>query len=427
MAKRRGFFAELNHQAQLAEKSRRQEQAGAARAQAAAARAAEKAKRDAERARAVAARASEAERKAAEREAALLYDASRRAEAEAMNAALASTYSEIDTMLAATLEVDDYVDLESLKVHAVDHPPFSPGDLATPVPPMHDLVYPQEPAYVEPLAPTGLSAVFGGKKKHQEAIEVARAAYADAHQRWRQRCEAMYTEYLAERERRLQAEVQRVEKLAHAEAVYREECRQRELEAKAHNEALDRLINGIAFDVPDAIEEYVGIVLSNSVYPESFPVSHEYKFNLAARELTLVVAVSEPSSLPTVKEYRYVKAKDEVASTALSLKAQKDRYSDAVWQVAVRTLHEVFEADRAGKIQSIALTVGVDRISPATGLPETVPLAIVAADRASFSEFDLANVVPQATLTHLGAALSKSPFDLTPADTSTGVRVRGRA
>ena len=42
------------------------------------------------------------------------------------------------------------------------------------------------------------------------------------------------------------------------------------------------------------------------------------------------------------------------------------------------------------------------------------------------TNFDLANVVPHATLTHLGAALSKSPFDLTPADSSAGVRVRGR-
>jgi restriction system protein len=94
--------------------------------------------------------------------------------------------------------------------------------------------------------------------------------------------------------------------------------------------------------------------------------------------------------------------------------------------VAVRTLHEVFEADRAGKIHSIALTVGVDRVAPATGLPETVPLVLVAADRETFTGFDLANVMPWATLDHLGAALSKSPFDLSPADTSRGVRQRGQ-
>jgi len=167
-------------------------------------------------------------------------------------------------------------------------------------------------------------------------------------------------------------------------------------------------------------------VLSNSVYPEAFPVTHEHTFDLASRELALTVTVPEPATVPTIKEFRYVKAKDEITSTALPAKTQKDRYANAVWQVAVRTLHEVFEADRAGKIHSIALTVGTNTIAPATGRPETVQLVVAAADRATFKTFDLGNVVPHSTLTHLGAALSKSPFDLTPADTGRGVGVRGR-
>ncbi len=61
-----------------------------------------------------------------------------------------------------------------------------------------------------------------------------------------------------------------------------------------------------------------------------------------------------------------MKAKDEIAATALPVKTGKDRYAGAVWSVEVRTLHEVFEADRAGKIHSVTLTVGVDRDAPAT-------------------------------------------------------------
>lgn len=106
------------------------------------------------------------------------------------------------------------------------------------------------------------------------------------------------------------------------------------------------------------------------------------------------------------------------------MREQKERYAGAVWQVAIRTLHEIFEADRAGKIHSIALTVAAHRLAPATGLPEHIPLAVVAAERGSFLQFDLCNIVPRATLAHLGAALSKSPYDLVPADTRAGVRVR---
>lgn len=426
MAKR-GFFAELNYQAQQAEKRKQAQLNAAMRAHAAAQRASEKANRDYERARAAAARATDAQRRAAEKEAARLYVESRVADAEEMNADLASMLDEIDGLLAATLAVDDFVNLEEFKVTNVEHPPFDPGPLGTPTPPMPELVYPPEPPFVEPPAPSGLSGAFGGKKKHTEAVEQARAAHGAAVQQWRDQCAHMYNSYLSEQGMRRQQEADRVTKLAEAETAYQAECRQREADAEARNAEVTKLINDLAFDIPAAIEEYVGIVLSNSVYPECFPVSHEHQFDLATRELTLAVTVPEPSAVPAIKEYRYVKAKDDIAATMLPAKAQKDRYANAVWQVAVRTLHEVFEADRAAKIHSIALSVGVNRTAPATGLPETVPLVVVGADRETFTKFDLANVVPDATLAHLGAAVSKSPFDLTPADTSKGVRVRGQA
>ena len=423
---RRGFFAELNYQAQQADKRRRQQAAAAARAEAAARREAERAWREAERASAAAARANAAEQKARTAEAERRRVEARHAEAAAMNAELEGCYAEIDGLLASTLDVDDFVDLESLKIANVEHPPFDPGPLGTPTPAMPQLVYPPEPVYQEPPAPGTLSGAFGGRKRHEEATARARAEHEAARHVWQAHCQKMYADYLAEAERRRAAEAERLVKLGEAEAEYAEQCQAREADAVQHNERVTKFINDLAFDVESAIEEYVGVVLSNSVYPEVFPVEHDHHFDLSTRELTLTVTVPEPATVPAVKEYRYLKAKDEIVPTALTAKATKDRYANAVWQVALRTLHEVFEADRAGKIRSISLTVATNIVSPSTGLPEEVPLVVVAADRESFTGFDLANVVPQATLKHLGAAMSKSPFDLTPADTGAGVRIRGQ-
>jgi hypothetical protein len=103
-----------------------------------------------------------------------------------------------------------------------------------------------------------------------------------------------------------------VDRLRTAEAQYKIECQQREAEAEARNQELDKLISNLAFDVESAIHEYVGIVLSNSAYPDPFPVSHDHEFDLSSRELRLTVTVPQPSDVPAVKEYRYVKAKDEI-------------------------------------------------------------------------------------------------------------------
>lgn len=423
MAKKRGFFAELQHLSQQAEKQRRQQQAAAFRAQAAAQREAERSLRAAQRARTAAATATVRERDRLEREAARLHVESRMAEAESLNAELAQSREEIDSILATTLAVRNYVDLESLKVAKVEHPPFQPGPIGVPTLPLPEPAYLPEPVYREPPAPGGL---FGAKKKHAELITRARADYERGHREWYDQNTAIHSSHVAAIRRREEAERQRLARLLATEAGYRAECQQREAEAAARNQAVTQLINDLAFDVAAAIREYIGIVLSNSVYPEPFPVDHDHDFDLATRELRLLVTVPPPSAVSVVKEYRYVKAKDEITSSTLPVKAQKDRYAGAVTQVSLRTLHEIFEADRGGKIHSIALTVGTEALSPATGLRETVPLVIVAADRETFRRFDLSNVVPQATLEHLGAAVSRSPFDLAPADTSRGVRVRKR-
>ena len=424
MAKR-GFFAELNYQAQQAEKRQRQREAQAGRAHAAAVREQDRAHKAAKRARTVAIGAMEADRKAAEKRAAQLHVEARLAEVNALNKELAASQEDIENLLAWTLSFDDFIDLESLRATA-DHPPFDPGELGTPIPAVPELTYPPQPEYEEPSAPKGLAGAFGGKKKHAEAVLAAQAEHQQQIQFWHENNTKKYTAHLAALEKREKDEAERSVKLAEAKATYDAQCAQREADVSDRNDQLSKFINDLAFDVETAIEDYVGIVLSNSVYPDSFPVDHRYSFDLTTRELTLQANLPEPSALPTAKEYRYVKAKDEITASQLSAKAQKDRYTSAVHQVTVRTLHEVFEADRAGKIRSIALTMGVNRIAPATGRPEYVPLAIVAADRDTFDSFDLANIVPAATLNHLGAALSKSPFDLVPADTARGVRQRGK-
>ncbi len=194
---RRGFFAELNYQAQQAEKRQRQHAAAVNRAQAAAQREADRALRAAERASAAASRASAAEQKEAQKAAAQAHLEAQTAEVASLNADLQQTYFDIDGLLASTLDIDDYVDLESLKITTVEHPPFEPGPFGTPVRNPAAPTYPPEPVYAEPEPPRGLSAAFGGKRKHEEAVTAARSAFESAHQAWRATCEQLHAEHTA--------------------------------------------------------------------------------------------------------------------------------------------------------------------------------------------------------------------------------------
>ncbi|TDN46408.1 restriction system protein [Curtobacterium flaccumfaciens] len=202
---------------------------------------------------------------------------------------------------------------------------------------------------------------------------------------------------------------------------YDAECRLREAEVAEHNGEIDALIAGLGYGVTEAVEEYVDIVLANSVYPDTFEVTHQAEFDASTSEVLLRAIVPAPDAVPGVKSYRWVKATDDIVGSPATKKDINERYGDALAQVALRTLHEVFEADRRGIIQTVGLQVGPATKDPATGLDRFFPLVAVSASRDQFTQFDLGAVVPAATLDLLGAATSKNPAALTVVDPS-GVR-----
>lgn len=413
MARRRGLLAEFQHQQRLAQSRANAEHRAqmAAQAQALRLQAAQS------RAVAAATRASETEQRRYEREMLAEHVESRRQEVEELNEDLAWQYAQIDGMLAATIDVDDWVDLEQLK-RTAEHPPFPRWDLESPVPTPERIQVPPPPLAPQPEPVTGL---FGRKRKAEEAQQRAAAAHQYAMQQW-----AAYRDSIPATQARLDeehaaTEQARVATLEAERKRYDEQCRLREQEVAEHNATVDALIAGVAYGAEDAIREYVGIVLANSVYPINFDVEHEATFDPTTAELQVRAIVPAPDSVPTIKAYRYVKASDEVTTTQLSKKDAADRYAGALQQVALRSLHEIFEADRHGVIQAISLQVGPQTKDPATGRETFIPLVAVTSSRDTFMEFDLAGVVPAATLQLLGAAISKNAIGLSAIDPA-GVR-----
>lgn len=294
MARRRGFFAELQHQAAVAERNRQ-------RAYAAAVREAQRQQREAERARAAAERADRAAVRAdakarmeAEREAKRLRVTAQEAQVEAMNADLESTLADVDSVLSWTLDFDDHVDLAKLR-QVADHPPFT-SRCQAPIPAPAPIHAPPEPTFVEPPAPTGLGAVLG-KKKHARAVELARAAFAQQHAIWQTEAAAVPIRQFEQAKRHQAAEAERNAKLAEDHANYEAECRQRQSRVDKANARLGALIAALEVGERNAVEEYFDIVFSNSVYPDPVNLGVEQSYNPAEKELKVTLALPQPADM----------------------------------------------------------------------------------------------------------------------------------
>ena len=406
----RSVLSALNQSMRAMEREAIRRRRAAVREHTAAIRRAEQAQKAEERANKMAAQAALADRKRLEREAKAIHIAAMEADVEERNTGLASVYDDIACLLTATLGVDDFVDLEALRRKAGD-PQLHRRDLEETTPLPAEIEEPEEPELVLPKPTKGF---FGRKKKHAMAIKAAEAAYSAAYANWEGEMEAIRNRRKKDADRYANAERDRLARLEKERARV-------EAEIVEHNERIDTLITNLGYGTPEAIHEYVSIVVANSVYPEHFQVQHSFTFEPATAELKMQVLVPAPSTFPSIKAYKYKKQSDEITTVPLPQKELRDRYSNAIYQVAIRSFHEVFEADRRGIIRMISLEVGTEDVVPAIGKMSYIPFLAVAAERDTFIEFDLSAVIPVETLKHLGAAISKNPYGLVAANT-TGIR-----
>lgn len=402
----RGLISSMQKLAREVERQQAQQRREAAKAQ-----------RAREQAAKQALKAEESRRKRETAEAKAAYVEERQVEVESLNAALEENNAEIDNLLRVSLSVDSCFDLNTLR-REVEHPKFGKSYLEQPT---QKPVLPEnspEPEYVEPKPP---KVLFGKRKKHEAAIASAKAAHAAAQKDWRLHREENAAQCKKQMEEYKKAESSRLEMLEKEKTKYSGECTAREKETLEFNSSIDSLISNLSYGTPDAVETYFSIVFSHSQYPEHFPVSHEIKFNPSNSELSLRILIPPPSELETIKVYRYLKKSDEITSTELSQKARKDRYISVIQQVLLRSINEIYKADRRGLVKTVSLELGTETTNPATGKQGFIPLAGVAAEREAFLEFDLSAVVPKSTLDFLGASISKNPHGLLAVDTA-GVR-----
>ncbi|RUL93215.1 restriction endonuclease [Verrucosispora sp. FIM060022] len=372
-----GILKELQRAHARQVRAQRQAQAAAYRQHQQLQREAERAMREAQRAAVV----NERERKR-------LYAEARFAEVAAMNADLQFRLDALENLLAATLEVDDHIDFSQLKKNVI-HQPFNPGRLGAPLPP-------PDWRRFEPSPPAGLTKMFGGQTRYQQQLAVARHAFAHA--------QAEHTTAEAERQR----------KLAAMHQAYQRRCAKADADAAAHNAEIDRFAAAFAGGEPAVVVEYFSMVLGNSVYPDDFP--QQYRLAYVPESSQVVVEYHLPTLdvVPPVREYRYVKVRDEITSAARPAKEIKERYANLVAQVTLRTVHEIFEADRSGLVDTIVFNGIVDTTDPRTGASVQPCLVTLRTTRTAFGGLNLGMVDPNSCLQHLNASVSKRPAELAP-------------
>jgi restriction system protein len=282
----------------------------------------------------------------------------------------------LQNLLTDSLEGDHAINFQSL----IDDPefaatkPLAPGAEPTTREPLMG-----DPGFREQLS--FFARIIPPLRKKEKARIAAK--FAQARKEW--------VDLVAERS--LQAET--------ATKRYKEKLAAWEETARGRTEAINNWREQYLAGVPESIREYCKFVLGESNYPDSFPA--EAAVDYAADSRTLVVDYSLPdvSAVPTLKEVKFIASREALQEVHVSEAWLNRTYDSILFQIALRSVYEIFQADAAKAIDSMVFNGWVNSINKANGKEVNGCILSLHAKKAEFMDINLANVDPKACFKNL--------------------------
>lgn len=328
---------------------------------------------------------------------------SRTAELEEQIAALGSILK--DTLERQPIGWDNLKDTSEFTRQRPTEPVASP----IPAKPEHP-IEPSPTAYAPTL--NFLDRIIGSRRvnKENEATKELEAARAD----WREACSAIdeaYEKLLAAREAVHQANLKKFHSAVSAWEALRKE---HQAGSEKQSAEIDTLRGEYQAGKAPAVEYFLSEVLNHSAYPEGFPQGSILRFNESSGVLIVDFELPNQSAFPATKEVKYIAARDQFQEVAVSDAWLKKAYDDVLYQIALRTLYELYTADDSKILKSIVFNGWVHSIDKATGVETHGCILSVQASREEFLQINLAQVEPKACFRKLKGVASSKLVELTP-------------
>lgn len=325
----------------------------------------------------------------AERSAKRQYLEDRAKEAEYKTQSINDFLGRLEDILSDTLSIDDTISFNALRVHEKAPAVLVPRHLANVAEPPRIENF---RAHVEP--PSGLGKLLPGATKRY----VAALAKADEH-------------YERARAGWASAERARIAKLEALKASHVQELTAFKSKVAQRDAEVDEFRDAYVAAEPNSIVAYNSMVLEHSSYPEGFPQNFSIAYTAASKQLVVEYELPTVSIVPPMVEYRYVKAKDLIEGKPRKSAETKKIYQDVIAAVALRTVHEVFEADQANCIDTCCFNGYVHTVDPATGVDVQPHLISVRTTKERFLAINLAKVDKATCLRNLGAQVSRHAIE----------------
>lgn len=161
----------------------------------------------------------------------------------------------------------------------------------------------------------------------------------------------------------------------------------------ARSKAIDELKSQYEAGNADAIVEYCDIALGMSNFPDCIQNIYDLEYTPSTQTLLIEFLLPNVEDLPKIKEWKYTATKGLLSAKELSVADLNKLYDEAIYQISLRVIHEIFDSDKGNYIDGIVFNGRVVFTNKSTGHEESACIISIQASKDEFLAINLSKVV----------------------------------
>ena len=313
------------------------------------------------------------------------------------------THESFKNILNHTLSIDDKVNWQSLiksdkykyKSYSISKP--KKPNLNTPL---------QKPCYLEPKVPF-FAKLFGNEKLIKETAKKDFSIELKSFENKKLK----YNKKISDWNKQVNQWNDNKIKWDENES---NKAKEHEENKERYNNKIKKLENDWALGEENAVIDHAYLVLESSQYPDEINLNFLVQYSPNKKLMKIECGLPITSIVKLPKQVKYIKKTDEFKTTLISKADQKKLYDDILYQIALRTIHEIYESDESENIVNLLFNGVVIHNDPATGKETKSTVMSAMFEKEEFLSINLSSVDFKACFKNFKGISALSLINLSP-------------
>ncbi|MEF2175887.1 MAG: restriction endonuclease [Candidatus Absconditabacteria bacterium] len=140
-----------------------------------------------------------------------------------------------------------------------------------------------------------------------------------------------------------------------------------ELNKIKHNERISNIKSNYENNINNGTKDYIGLVLERSKYPNDLMINFDMYYDINSKLFIVDMDLPSLNDISNLIGCKYITSKGITEDIQMKQKEFENYYNNIIYQICLRTLHEIFESDYKKNVDIVVFNGWVSGVDKKTG------------------------------------------------------------